>query len=854
MSTDKSMQILKAGDVHYTDSSHVCYLLENGRAMVSLIPTKENIKKRALFLCEIGESHLCPGVFYEDGESVWRLSIIALTDVSFTVLDDVGKVAQSIEEFVELAHIKDVSLIGFEEALAEKYRLSMVKDSAYFYQTTKDRKGVQDRGHRLISNVFTSHNQKTPVDEPSKNNLYNAIRFACRKERIQVADYSTIVGNLGSAFSIEDVARLSDFLVRRITLDDEWFRKDAGLFIAFKASNLAAVICQPHGPRCYSITDLESNTSEQVTREIAEGLLDYGYVLSCPFPAKPLFFRDIVQFILNGFRWKDAVSYFAMAFMGTLIGIVIPEVTRAIYDVHIPAANLSAAIQFGSFAICLILSNLCFKIVKEYALIRIFQPVKHRLEGAVYHRLFNLPVSFFRTYDSGDLANRAIGISAIWGVFSQMIFINIVTFFMAFVFIFRMVGYSLPLTLAAISMLFIIVFLRSLLVRKQTALEKERTALNGKTTSIFYQYLEGLEKIRLSGAEDSAFYRYLRPYTRMKMLQHHTDKVARYMSLLSMASSTLFTVAFFAIIARQSLDISPGVYVAFSGAFGGFSGAVMSITEAVHSLVKIKPELDRAQPLMEMLPESEGKQGSAAALDGEIELSNVSFSYDNAKTRSIDKVSLHIKPGEYLGVVGFSGSGKSTLMKLLLGFEMPFEGQVFFSGRDINTLNKRELRKSFGIVLQHGKLLQGSILENMTITAPGKTIEEVQRVVEAVGLQKDIDQMPMGLHTMVSEDAGTISGGQKQRILIARALMNQPKVLLFDEATSALDNITQQLVADTMESLAVTRITIAHRLSTVRHCDRIIVMQRGRICEEGSYEELMEKRSVFYQLASRQII
>ena len=182
------------------------------------------------------------------------------------------------------------------------------------------------------------------------------------------------------------------------------------------------------------------------------------------------------------------------------------------------------------------------------------------------------------------------------------------------------------------------------------------------------------------------------------------------------------------------------------------------------------------------------------------------------------------------------------------------EGKIYYDGRDIDSLDKRELRKKFGVVLQEGGLISGSIYENITITAPSARLKRVKEVVREVGLEEDIKAMPMGLHTVLSENSGTISGGQKQRILIARAIVGKPKIIFFDEATSALDNVTQSMVVETLEKLKATKIVIAHRLSTVVNCDRILVLEHGELVEEGSYQELMDKKGRFYELAIRQIL
>lgn len=253
------------------------------------------------------------------------------------------------------------------------------------------------------------------------------------------------------------------------------------------------------------------------------------------------------------------------------------------------------------------------------------------------------------------------------------------------------------------------------------------------------------------------------------------------------------------------------------------------------------------------LPDYEEHEQIPEQLSGNIEMSHVYFSYNKDREPVLRDISFAAKPGEYIGIVGPSGCGKSTLMKMLLGFESPDQGKIYFDGYDITRLNKRELRKKMGVVLQDGKIFAGSIYENITLSSPELGMDRIRETIAAVGLESDIAMMPMGIHTYLSEGGGTISGGQQQRILIARAILGDPKILLFDEATSALDNVMQEMVCESLEKLQATRIVIAHRLSTIRNCDRILVMDQGQIVEEGSYDQLMEQKGLFYALASRQI-
>ena len=256
---------------------------------------------------------------------------------------------------------------------------------------------------------------------------------------------------------------------------------------------------------------------------------------------------------------------------------------------------------------------------------------------------------------------------------------------------------------------------------------------------------------------------------------------------------------------------------------------------------------------MQEKPESSEGRKIPISLSGNIEVSNITFRYTPEGPAILDNLSLSIKKGEYLAIVGKTGCGKSTLIRLLLGFEKAEKGSVFYGGKDLNNLDLRSVRQKIGVVMQNGSLFPGDIFSNIIVTSPWKTMDDAWEAARIAGIEEDIKAMPMGMHTMISEGAGGLSGGQKQRLMIARAVIARPQILIFDEATSALDNITQQHVAKSISRFNSTRIVVAHRLSTVKNCDRIVVLDKGKIKEQGTFDELMEKRGMFYDLAIRQV-
>lgn len=298
--------------------------------------------------------------------------------------------------------------------------------------------------------------------------------------------------------------------------------------------------------------------------------------------------------------------------------------------------------------------------------------------------------------------------------------------------------------------------------------------------------------------------------------------------------------------------ISVADYYAFDTAYGMVSGAFASLAGIALTVAQIKPILNMVKPFFDAVPEvSDGKQ-VITRLSGGIELSNVSFRYSENMPLVVDDMSLKIRPGQYVAIVGKTGCGKSTLMRLLLGFEHPQKGAIYYDGRDLERIDLRSLRRRIGAVMQNGKLFQGDIYSNIVISAPWLSQEEAWEAAELAGIADDIRAMPMGMNTIISEGSGGISGGQRQRLMIARAIAPKPRILMFDEATSALDNITQKKISEALASLKCTRIVIAHRLSTIKQCDRIIVLDNGKIIEDGKYDELIEKNGFFAELVARQ--
>jgi ABC-type bacteriocin/lantibiotic exporter with double-glycine peptidase domain len=401
----------------------------------------------------------------------------------------------------------------------------------------------------------------------------------------------------------------------------------------------------------------------------------------------------------------------------------------------------------------------------------------------------------------------------------------------------------------------LVVIISSIVITLVTTLvsikvSRKRMEYAAKERGLSYALISGIQKIKLAGAEKRAFAKWAEAYTKNASLSYNPPVIIKLGSVFSTAVTVIGTLVLYFLAVKTG--VSPSEYMAFNVAYGLVMGAFTSLMNIAMTIAQLRPILEMAEPILKETPElTEGRE-ILTEISGGVELNNVSFRYNESMPYVINGLNLKIRSGEYLAVVGKTGCGKSTLVRLLLGFEKPERGAIYYGGKDINAIDLRSLRKKIGAVTQDGGLFQGDIYSNIVISAPQLSVEDAWKAAEIAGIADDIRSMPMGMNTVISEGQGGISGGQKQRLMIARAVAPKPAILIFDEATSALDNKTQKQVSEALDKLKCTRIIIAHRLSTIKNCDRIIVLDNGNIIEDGKYEDLISKNGYFAELVKRQ--
>ncbi|MHC4429705.1 MAG: ATP-binding cassette domain-containing protein, partial [Planctomycetota bacterium] len=479
------------------------------------------------------------------------------------------------------------------------------------------------------------------------------------------------------------------------------------------------------------------------------------------------------------------------------------------------------------------------------------------LQAAVWERVVNLPVRFFRKYSAGDLGTRAMGIDTIMDELSSSMIATIVSAVFSLFAIGLMFWYSPPTAAVAVGLVLLLVVVIVICGTAQVRYEGRIEELNGRMAGMLLQFMNGVAKLRIAAAEDRAFSRWATRFAVQRRLEVKSAVIDNGLDVLFVSFPVLSSIVIFWLVAGGGGSSAPalttGGFLAFVAAFATLEFGMIRLGSVVVGALAVVPIYNRLKPILQTAPEIDVGKADPGSLRGSVEVSNLSFRYDPDGPLILKDVSFDAQPGEFIALVGPSGSGKSTLLRLLLGFEQPEAGTITYDGYDLSGLDPWRLRRQLGVVLQDSDLQPGDIFSNIVGSAVDLTIDDAWEAARLAGFERDIERLPMGMHTVITEGPGTLSGGERQRLLIARALVARPRILFFDEATSALDNPTQAVVTESLERLRATRVVIAHRFSTVIDADRIFVLEGGRIVQSGTHSELISQPGLFRDLVKRQI-
>ena len=635
---------------------------------------------------------------------------------------------------------------------------------------------------------------------------------------------------------------------RTVKLDKGWYKNAIGVMLAEKKGGGVATLLPGKISGYYFYdTDGQKKKLNEKTEELFKPEATAFYN---PLPNKKLGVAALMRYAFGNLSYSDDILMVAVTFIVSLIGLITPKLNQILFSTVIESNSVRLLVSIAIFTICVSVSTTLFGVVNSLLNARITTKVSTAVQSATMMRILSLPTSFFKDYSAGELTSRSTYIGSLCQIIMGTTIATGLTSVFSLIYIAQIFAFAPSLVAPALVIILATVLLSLLTTFVQMSVSKRQMEIGTKDSGLSYSLIAGIQKIKLSGAEKRAFSKWGNLFAQNAQLSYNPPVVLKLNSVFSLTISMVGTIVMYYMAVKSGVSVAD--YYAFNASYGMVSGAFLALVAIATTFAQIKPVVEMAKPILEATPEVAEVLTPVDRISGNIEINGASFRYKENEPPIFSNLSLKIKAGQYVAIVGKTGCGKSTLIRLLLGFEKPQRGAVYYDGKDISNLDLQSLRKKLGVVTQDGKLFQGDIYSNIVISAPHLTLDEAWEAAEVAGIADDIRAMPMGMHTMISEGTGGISGGQKQRVMIARAIAPKPKVLIFDEATSALDNITQKKVSDAQAELKCTRIVVAHRLSTIRQCDRIIVLDGGKIIEDGTYDELIEAKGFFAELVERQ--
>lgn len=659
-------------------------------------------------------------------------------------------------------------------------------------------------------------------------------------------------------FWLKKITEKSDIRIREVHIGKDWFKKSYGIFLGFNSSSGNPIVAQEKLFNKYLLHDISNSKCFYVKRANKyTDLEDTGYVFYKPFPKNKIRIYDIFKLTLFN-TLPDIIVTLLIGLIVGLIGLLVPLATGIIFDTIIPNQDLKLLYQIVIILYSTTIASSLLNYANSFTIIKLSTKIEYFSQAAVWNRLMHLPVSFFRNFTAGDLCSRSLVISSIQQSLSGMTISSLLGGVFAIMNVFLLFYYNSKMAWFCIGLSLIYVITVIIISGINIYLGYKIMNIEGKLAGEVYQYLSGIKKLKISSASERAFYNWTTGFCEKTM---YSIKIAICKIVQSISGSSILTIGqiiiYYILISsflKGNNSMTIGHFMAFISAYAAFQSGLSNIASSIISGIGIVPSYKRAKPIIDAIPENNTIKPDVKLTSGSIDISNIKFSYSRQLLNVLDDLSLRIKPGEFTAIVGESGSGKSTILRLLLGFEKPDSGSIFFDKFDLSKVDIKQLRSQIGTVLHDTKIMSGTIYEN--IAGPSKQIteEEAWDYAKLTCCADFISLLPMKMNTILMPGGTTISGGQRQQIFIARALVGKPKILFFDEASSALDNVTQKAIFYNLSNIYATKVVIAHRLSTIINADRICVLEKGKIAQEGTYTELINQDGPFLKMAKRQIL
>ncbi len=554
----------------------------------------------------------------------------------------------------------------------------------------------------------------------------------------------------------------SDIMFRKVTLEPGWSRDAMGVMVTSLKDSGAVITVVRNGAGVYVYKDPKTGKNVTVHKAEEQKIGNEAYCFYRPLPLRSLTLKDLIRYMTDSVDTWDIASFIIASLMVTLVGMILPKLNHILMGEVVTYGSMQLLGAVMSFMLFAMISSFMLSIIKQFVQSRIRTKLSVNVQAAAMMRVLSLPAAFFKSYSSGELSQYLAYVNSLCTTLVDSIFSTAITGIFSLVYLTQIFSYAKSLVIPSLVVSVLTLGLSIAGNMAQSQINKELMELSAQERGLTYALMGGVEKIRLSGAENRVFTKWLDLYTRGADLKFNPPVIVKFQKVFNAAITLTGTIVMYFIAVKTRVSVAD--YYAFNTAYAYVSGALNAITSVAIAAATVKPSLELIRPLMEAVPEKHVGRESVATITGNIELSHVTFRYEKEGRKIIDDLSLKIPARQYVAIVGKTGCGKSTLLRLLLGFEQPESGAIFYDRKDIQTLDLGSLRKLIGTVLQEGELFSGSIFENITISAPNLTLQEAWDAAEIAGIADDIRAMPMGMSTVLQEGGGGISGGQKQRI------------------------------------------------------------------------------------------
>jgi ABC-type bacteriocin/lantibiotic exporter with double-glycine peptidase domain len=540
-----------------------------------------------------------------------------------------------------------------------------------------------------------------------------------------------------------------------------------------------------------------------------------------------------------------------------LFALGLPLLTGTLVDRIIPRGDAGLLHLLGAGLIGIVVFSALASVLRAQLLLHLRTKLDAKMTLGFLDHLVSLPFGFFQQRSEGDLMMRVSSNATIREMLTSSALSGLLDGALAisYLAILLIANAAMGAIVLSLALLQAAVFLFS--YRRYQDLMSQDLQTQAKAQSYLVQMLAGIETLKANGVEERAVEQWSNLFVDGLNVSLSRGRLSATVDSLmgGLKSGSPLLVMWFGGWLAMNGDLSLGTMLALNALAAGFLGPVSTVISTSLQLQLLRSYVERIDDVLAAPPEQDKNEVvPAPALRGEIELRDISFSYSaNSSSAGLHGVSVKIEPGQKVAIVGQSGAGKSTLAKLLLGLYRPSSGNILFDGVDLSEYDLRSVRRQCGIVTQRSHLFSGTIRENISLNDPGIPLDAVTEASKLACLHRDVAGMPMGYETVLADGGSSISGGQRQRVALARALVNRPAIVLLDEATSELDSITEAEAHRNLSRLNCTRIVIAHRLSTITDADLILVMDNGKLVEQGTHRKLLESAGHYARLIAAQV-